>query len=62
MTAIQEAAKHTALAKAQAGTIRLRLLKLGARVAETTRRIWLHMSSSFTNQPARAAVYDALAS
>ena len=46
----QEAAKGTSLANAQAGTIRLKLLKLGARVVETTRRIWLHMSSSFPHQ------------
>jgi len=60
MTAIQEAARGTVLAKAQAGTIRLRLLKLGARVVETTRRVWLHMSSSFPNQAAWTAVYAAL--
>lgn len=60
MTAIQEAAKGTSLARAQAGTIRLRLLKLGARVVETSRKVWLHMSSSFPNQAAWAAVYAAL--
>jgi len=60
MTAIQEAAKGTDLAKAQAGTIRLRLLKLGARVVETSRRVWVHMSSSFPNKYAWTAVYAAL--
>jgi hypothetical protein len=60
MTAIQEAAKSTTLARAQAGTIRLRLLKLGARVVETTRRVWVQMSSSFTNQAVWAGVYAAL--
>lgn len=60
MNALQEAAKGTELARAQAGTIRLRLLKIGARVVETTRRIWLHMSSSFPSQAAWAKVYDAL--
>jgi hypothetical protein len=60
MTAIQEAAKGTTLANAQAGTVRMKLLKLGARVVETTRRIWLHMSSSFPHQAAWQQVYFAL--
>jgi hypothetical protein len=60
MTAIQEAARGTSLATAQAGTIRLRLLKLGARVVETTRRIWMHMSSSFPCQAVWQQVYAAL--
>jgi hypothetical protein len=36
----------TALAKAQCHTIRLKLLKIGARVKVTVRRVWLHMSES----------------
>ena len=60
MSAIQQAVAGTDLAKAQAGTIRLRLLKIGARVVETTRRIWLHMNSSFTLQDTWAAVHRAL--
>jgi hypothetical protein len=61
MGALQEAVQGTALATAQAGTLRLRLIKLGARVIETTRRIWLHMSSSYPNQQAWSAAYSALA-
>ncbi len=37
----------TEMARAQAGTIRLRLLKIGALVRITTRRIWVSMSSSW---------------
>jgi hypothetical protein len=37
----------TAMAHAQCGTIRLRLLKIGARVQVTARRIWISMSSAY---------------
>ena len=57
---IQEAAAGTEWAKAQAGTIRLRLLKVGARVIETVRRIWIHMSSSYPNQSAWHTIHQAL--
>lgn len=60
MTAIQEAAQKTEFARAQVATIRLRLLKVGARVVETTRHIWLHMSSSFPSKAAWQLVYSAL--
>jgi len=36
----------TEMAKAQCGTIRLRLLKIGARVRVTVRKIWVHMAES----------------
>jgi hypothetical protein len=39
INAVQIAAKETEYSRAQAATIRLRLLKIGARVVETTRRI-----------------------
>jgi hypothetical protein len=42
--------KNTALASAQAGTIRLRLLKIGAQIRITARRIWIHMPSSYPSQ------------
>jgi hypothetical protein len=35
------------LAKAEVGTIRQRLLKVGARVTTSTRRIWFHFSASW---------------
>jgi hypothetical protein len=40
----------TELSAAQAGTIRLKLLKIGARVSQTSRRVWLHMASSYPYQ------------
>jgi hypothetical protein len=44
------ALQATALARAQAGTIRLRLLKIGAHVRVTVRKVWVQMSSSFPLQ------------
>lgn len=43
MSVIQEAAAGTELQSAQAGTIRLKLLKIGARVVATCRRIRVHL-------------------
>jgi hypothetical protein len=40
----------THLAHAQVGTIRLRLLKIGAQIRVTVRKIWIQMSSSFPLQ------------
>ena len=37
----------TELARAQCGTIRLKLLKIGARVRVTARRIWISLSSAY---------------
>jgi Transposase DDE domain group 1 len=42
--------RATQLAHAQVGTIRLRLLKIGARIRVTVRKIWVQMSSSFPLQ------------
>jgi hypothetical protein len=39
--------KGTGMERAQAATIRLRLLKIGARIRITARRIWLSMASGF---------------
>jgi hypothetical protein len=44
------ALKGTEMERAQAGTIRLRLLKIGARIRITARRIWLSMASGFPLQ------------
>lgn len=38
---------NTALARAQCGTIRLKLLKIGARVRVSARRIWVSLSSAY---------------
>ena len=37
----------TELAKAQCGTIRTTLLKIGARVKVTVRRVWVHLASGY---------------
>jgi hypothetical protein len=41
----------TALATATLGTVRLRLLKLGARVVRSVRRWWFHLASGWPGQP-----------
>jgi len=45
------ALKQTELSKAQAGTIRLKLIKIAARVLVSARRVVLHLSSSCPLQP-----------
>ena len=42
--------RATALATAQVGTIRLRLLKIGALVRVTVRKVWVRMASSYPYQ------------
>lgn len=46
----REVLKGTELARAQVGTIRLKLLKVAARVVVTVRRVVLHLSSSYPYQ------------
>lgn len=41
----------TALAKAQCGTIRLRLLKIGATIRTTARKVWIALSSAHPAEP-----------
>jgi hypothetical protein len=43
---VQEALAGTAWANAQIGTLRLRLLKVGARVVRSSRWVWLHLPTS----------------
>lgn len=50
MGVLQAALTGTKWAKAQVGTLRLRLLKVSARVVETCRRIWLHLPTSFPDK------------
>jgi len=52
MGTLSKALEGTEWAKAQIGTIRLRLLKIGARVVETCRKIWLHMPTCFPEKEA----------
>lgn len=53
--------KNTALAQACANTIRLRLLKIGAVVTVSVRRVKLAMSSACANQTEYTAAFHALA-
>ncbi len=50
----------TDMAKAQCQTIRLKLLKIGARVRITVRKVWLSMSSSYPYVAIFRQVYDNL--
>jgi hypothetical protein len=50
----------TEMAKAQTETIRVRLLKIGARVRVTVRKIWISMASGHPAQTLFAQVYDHL--
>jgi len=52
--------KGTELARAQATTIRLRLLKIGALIRITARKVWLSLASSYPLQPLFAQVWAAL--
>ena len=42
--------KNTKLSKAQSGTIRLKLLKIGAVIVRNTRKIWIHFSSTYPHK------------
>jgi hypothetical protein len=57
---VQQAAKETPYHNAQASTLRVRLFKIGARVVESTRRIWLHLSSGYPHQDVWHRIYRAL--
>ncbi|MFN9896148.1 MAG: transposase, partial [Acidobacteriota bacterium] len=50
----------TELERAQATTIRLRLLKIGAQVRVTARRVWVQMAGSFPLQSLFLQVADQL--
>jgi hypothetical protein len=54
--------RGTAMARAQCGTIRLKLLKIGAVVLRNTRRVQLLWSSSLPNQGIFAQAWKALSS
>lgn len=47
LQAMRAALAGTELAHAQVSTLRLRLLKVGARVVESVRRVWLHLPSTY---------------
>jgi hypothetical protein len=50
----------TELAKAQVNTLRLKLLKIGARIRETSRRIWVHLASGYPYRDLLALVLQNL--
>ena len=50
LNVMQAVAGETRFAKAQVGTLRLRVLKVGARVVESCRRVWFHLSSSYVDK------------
>ena len=52
--------KDTKLARAQCSTIRLKLLKIGAQVRVTVRKIWVSLSESYPYQQLFRQVYENL--
>jgi hypothetical protein len=56
----QEGLKGTPLAKARCDTIRLKLLKIGALVQVTVRRVWFSLAESCPYQALFAQVFDNL--
>ena len=50
--------KGSELATAQAGTLRLKLLKIGARIRETSRRVWIHFASAYPYKPLFSLALD----
>ena len=56
------ALQGTKLANAYCGTIRLRLLKIGARVRVTVRKVWVSLASSHPAEPVFAHAYERLRS
>jgi len=47
LTALKKYLKGTVLAKAQIGTIRCRLIKIGAQVVQSCRRLWVHLAGGY---------------
>jgi hypothetical protein len=50
----------TELATAQVNTLRLKLLKIGARIRETSRRIWVHLASGYPYRDLLARLLQSL--
>ncbi|MHB1456620.1 MAG: IS1380 family transposase [Armatimonadota bacterium] len=50
MSALQASLEGTKWASAQVETLRTRILKVGARVVESCRKIWFHLPTSFPDQ------------
>jgi len=61
MTALRRLGlKGTKLAKAQCDTIRLKLLKIGAQIKVTVRKVWVSLSESYPYQQLFRQVYENL--
>ena len=60
MCAIQDGLAGTRLQNAQAGTIRLKILKVGAQARESLRVLWLRLSSTFVNRDLWYLLYSRL--
>ena len=52
--------KETKLAKAQCNTIRVKLLKIGAQIKVTVRKVWVSLSQSYPYQQLFEQVYENL--
>lgn len=50
LTALKRYLKGTVLEKAQMGTIRCQLIKIGAQVIQSCRRLWVHLASGYPLQ------------
>lgn len=50
MSVLQASLEGTRWAAAQVNTLRVRILKVGARVVETCRKVWLHLPTAFPDQ------------
>lgn len=48
------------MAKARCSSIRLKLLKIGARVTVTTRKVWVSLASSYPYEALFAHCYERL--
>ena len=60
MRAYRDMLAGTELASASVQTIRSRLIKIGARVRRTVRRVWVHIASSFPLREVLARAYRAI--
>jgi len=52
--------RGTELAHAQASTLRLKLLKIGAQIRVTVRRVWVAMATSYAHRRLFETVYQQL--
>ena len=60
MRAYRDMLAGTELATASVETIRSRLIKIGARVRRTVRRVWVHIASGFPLREVLAAAHRAI--